>query len=307
MDKKVLYGVAGLCLVFAVLMAGCVNTPAEDDKKTYVVGIDAEYPPFSYLGDNGEFVGFDVDSVKWIAEQKGFNVKIQGVAWDGIIPALQTGKIDMVYSGMSITPARLDKVNFTIPYWQVNQGIAVKTGSDVTMDQFTNGTIVIGVQRSCSADQWMQKAEDEDGLFGEEKYNQLVKNGNIKLYDSFPMSMVALEQGLVDAVIFDDVNIESYIQGKPQFTMLGSIETGEYYAVAVRKDDNDLRELMNAGITELMASEKWKQLIGQYIVEDVVEPTVNETVVATTTPVNTTATVTANTTAVETTPVATTA
>lgn len=294
MDKKVLYGVAGLCLVFAILMAGCVTTPAEDDKKTYVVGIDAEYPPFSYLGDNSEFVGFDVESVKWIAEQKGFNVKIQGVAWDGIIPALQTGKIDMVYSGMSITPDRLEKVNFTIPYWQVNQGVAVKAGSDATMDQFKNATIVIGVQRSCSADQWLQKDAAEDGLFGEEKYNQLVKDGQIKLFDSFPMSMVALEQGLVDAVVFDDVNIESYIQGKPQFAMLGTIETDEYYAVAVRKDDNDLRELMNAGLTELMNSDKWKELIAKYIVEEQTEPTVaptaNETVTANVTPVNTAAT-----------------
>ena len=294
MDKKVLYGVAGLCLVFAILMAGCVTTPAEDDKKTYVVGIDAEYPPFSYLGDNSEFVGFDVESVKWIAEQKGFNVKIQGVAWDGIIPALQTGKIDMVYSGMSITPDRLEKVNFTIPYWQVNQGVAVKAGSDATMDQFKNATIVIGVQRSCSADQWLQKDAAEDGLFGEEKYNQLVKDGQIKLFDSFPMSMVALEQGLVDAVVFDDVNIESYIQGNLQFAMLGTIETDEYYAVAVRKDDNDLRELMNAGLTELMNSDKWKELIAKYIVEEQTEPTVaptaNETVTANVTPVNTTAT-----------------
>ena len=72
-------------------------------------------------------------------------------------------------------PDSLEKVNFTIPYWQVNQGIAVKTGSDVTMDQFKNASVVIGVQRSCSADQWMQKDVAEGGLFGEEKYNQLVK------------------------------------------------------------------------------------------------------------------------------------
>ncbi|HJK08600.1 MAG TPA: transporter substrate-binding domain-containing protein [Methanocorpusculum sp.] len=298
MDKKVLYVVAGLCLVFAVLMSGCVVTPAEDGKKTYVVGIDGEYKPFSYLGDNGEFIGFDVDSVKWIAEQKGFNVEIQAVAWDGIIPALQTGKIDMVYSGMSITPDREEKVNFTIPYWQVNQSVVALADSEVTMDQFTNGTLVIGVQRSCSADQWMQKSEDEGGLFGEEKYNQLVKDGNIKLYDSFPMSMVALEQGLVDVVIFDDANVENHIKGKSQFAIVGVIETGEYYAVAVRKDDNDLRELMNEGLTELMASDKWDELIAQYIVEDVAEPTVEPT---------TNETVVENVTAVETTPVETTA
>ena len=199
---------------------------------------------------------------------------------------------------MSITPDREEKVNFTIPYWQVNQSVVALADSEVTMDQFTNGTIVIGVQRSCSADQWMQKAEDEGGLFGEEKYNQLVKDGNIKLYDSFPMSMVALEQGLVDVVIFDDANVESYIQGKSQFAMVGVIETGEYYAVAVRKDDNDLRELMNEGLTELMASDKWDELIAQYIVEDVAEPTVEPT---------TNETVVENVTAVETTPAETTA
>ena len=199
---------------------------------------------------------------------------------------------------MSITPDREEKVNFTIPYWQVNQSVVALADSEVTMDQFTNGTLVIGVQRSCSADQWMQKSEDEGGLFGEEKYNQLVKDGNIKLYDSFPMSMVALEQGLVDVVIFDDANVESYIQGKSQFAMVGVIETGEYYAVAVRKDDNDLRELMNEGLTELMASDKWDELIAQYIVEDVAEPTVEPT---------TNETVVENVTAVETTPAETTA
>lgn len=271
MDKKVLYGVAGLCLIFAVLMAGCVTTPETDNKKTYVVGIDAEYEPFSYLGDKGQFTGFDVESIKWIAAQKGFNVEIKGVAWDGIIPALQTEKIDMVYSGMSITPARLEKVNFTIPYWQVNQGVAVKNGSTATIEQFKNGEIIIGVQRSCSADQWMQD------FFGAEKYNQMVKDGKINLYDSFPMSMVALEQGRVESVIFDDVNIESYIQSKPQLVLLGVITTDEYYGVAVRKDDNDLRELMNEGLTELMASKKWNELIAEFLVTETVEPTGNAT------------------------------
>ncbi|MDV0440893.1 transporter substrate-binding domain-containing protein [Methanorbis furvi] len=266
MDKKVLYGMAGLCLLFAVLMAGCVTTPGDDDKKTYIVGIDADYPPFSYLGDNGQFIGFDVESVKWIAEQQGFNVEIKAVAWDGIIPALQTGKIDMVYSGMTITPERAEKVNFTIPYWQVNQGIAAKNGSTFTVEQFKNNELIIGVQRSCSADQWMQD------FFGDEKYNQMIKDGKIKLYDTFPMSMVALEQGRVQTVIFDDVNIENYITSKPDLTIIGVIETEEFYGVAVRKDDNELRETMNAGLTKLMSSEKWNELIQKYIITE--EPTV---------------------------------
>lgn len=96
----------------------------------------------------------------------------------------------------------------------------------------------------------------------------MVKDSKINLYDSFPMSMVALEQGRIDTVIFDDVNIQSYIQSKPELSLIGIIETEEYYAVAVRKDDNELRELMTAGLTELMASEKWNELVKKDIITE---------------------------------------
>ncbi|MBQ9831049.1 MAG: amino acid ABC transporter substrate-binding protein [Methanocorpusculum sp.] len=223
--------------------------------------MDGEYPPYSYIHETGVPVGFDVESIQWIAEQKGFEVEIAPTAWDGIIPALLAGKIDMVYSGMSITPDRLEKVTFSNPYWEVNQGVVGKAGTTATIADFEAGKLVIGVQRSCSADQWMQ---DE---FGQEKYDQMVKDGKIKLYDSFPQSMVALEQGLVECVIFDDVNIEDYIKKADGFQMIGVIETGEVYAVAMRNEDTDLHALINEGLAELMASEKWEELKVKYIVE----------------------------------------
>ncbi|HJJ94391.1 MAG TPA: ABC transporter substrate-binding protein, partial [Methanocorpusculum sp.] len=192
----------------------------------------------------------------------GFEVEIAPTAWDGIIPALLAGKIDMVYSGMSITPDRLEKVTFSNPYWEVNQGVVGKAGTTATIEDFEAGNLVIGVQRSCSADQWMA---DE---FGQEKYDQMVKDGKIKLYDSFPQSMVALEQGLVECVIFDDVNIETYIKGNDAFQMIGVIKTGEVYAIAMRNEDTDLHALINEGLAELMASEKWEELKLKYIVTE---------------------------------------
>ena len=258
MHKKALMGIGvSLLVIFAVLMAGCVTT----DDNVYVVGIDGEYPPYSYIDENGKAVGFDVESIQWIAEQKGFEVEIAPTAWDGIIPALLAGKIDMVYSGMSITPDRLEKVTFSNPYWEVNQGVVGKEGTTATIADFEAGKLTIGVQRSCSADQWMQEE------FGQEKYDQMVKDGKIKLYDSFPQSMVALEQGLVECVIFDDVNIEDYIKKADGFQMIGVIETGEVYAVAMRNEDTDLHALINEGLAELMASEKWEELKLKYIVE----------------------------------------
>ena len=254
---KVLYRALALLTMSALLIAGC--SAAE----SYIVGIDGDYPPYSYIDASGTAVGFDVESIQWIAEQNGFEVEISPIAWDGIIPALLQNKIDMVYSGMTITPARAEQVTFSIPYWTVDQGVAVQDGSEVTMEQFAAGEVIIGVQRSCSADQYL-----ESDYFGTELYNDLVQSGNIKLYDTFPQSMVALEQGLVDAVIFDDVNIISYIQDKPALVMLDTIPTGEEYGVAMRNEDTELQEIINAGIADLMASDKWTELLNKYIVEE---------------------------------------
>ena len=262
MDRKVFLGaIIALLVVAAVLTAGCVGTQSE--KKTYIVGIDGDYPPYSYVDESGKFAGFDVESIRWIAEQEGFNVEIKAVAWDGIIPALLGNKIDMVYSGMTITPARAAQVTFSKPYWSVDQGVAVKKGSAVTMDQFKAGDVTIGVQRSCSADQYIQS----DDFFGQAKYDQMVKDVKIKLYDTFPQSMVALENGLVQTVIFDDVNIKDYIKAKDAIIILGTIPTGEEYGVAMRNGDTELHTLINNGLTKLMASEKWNELLAKYIIE----------------------------------------
>jgi polar amino acid transport system substrate-binding protein len=135
------------------------------------------------------------------------------------------------------------------------------------MEEFAAGQLVIGVQRSCSADQYL-----ESDYFGPEMYSELISDGSIKLYDTFPQSMVALEQGLVDAVIFDDVNIHSYIRDKPTLMMLETIATGEEYGVAMRDEDVELHEIINAGIADLMASDKWDELLLKYvIVEDVAD------------------------------------
>jgi polar amino acid transport system substrate-binding protein len=163
---------------------------------------------------------------------------------------------------MTITPRRAEQITFSIPYWTINQGIAVRKGSYVTMKQFEQGDVIIGVQRSCSADQYL-----ESEYFGTAMYYQLLQSGDIKLYDTFPQSMVALEQGLVDAVIFDEINIKSYIQNKPSLVMLGIISTGEEFGVAMRNEDTELHEIMNAGIEALMVSDKWNELLNKYFIE----------------------------------------
>ncbi|WP_235855616.1 transporter substrate-binding domain-containing protein [Methanofollis fontis] len=73
----------------------------------------------------GEATGFDVESMRWIADREGFDVEFKQVSWDGIIPVLLSGNIDLVYSGMTITEERMEKVNFSHPCWTVNQTVIV--------------------------------------------------------------------------------------------------------------------------------------------------------------------------------------
>jgi len=250
-----------LCRALALLTISVLLTTGCSAAEFYIVGIDKDYPPYSYIDANDLAVGFDVESIQWIAEQRGFEIEIVPVAWDEIISALLEKKIDMIYSGMSITPARAKQITFSVPYWNLDQGVVVKKESGITMEQLGLGVLSIGVNRNTTGDEYL-----ESGYFGTEMYNQLVQSGKIKRYDTFPQSMAALEQGDVDAVIFDDASIESYIWNKPSLIMLGVIPTGEEYGVAMRNDDTELHEIMNRGLAELMFSDKWDELLNKYII-----------------------------------------
>lgn len=135
MRLKVLF-----CCFYVALMF--VTAPAFATTK-YVNGIDSNYPPFAYIDRHGKAAGFDVDSMNWIAEKMGFTVEHRPMAWDGIISALQSQKIDMICSGMSINEERKRQVNFSEPYWNVNEqdylGVAVRKGDTVLLETLNKG------------------------------------------------------------------------------------------------------------------------------------------------------------------------
>jgi polar amino acid transport system substrate-binding protein len=242
--------------MISVFIAGC-TAPPEPEMKTYVIGIDGYCPPFTYIDTEGEAAGFDVEAAKWIAHVEGFNVEFIPVVWGDIIPALERGDIDMIYSGFTITPEREQVVDFTYPYWKLNQGVAVREDSDITMANIFTGNAVIGILNASSGEVWLQK--------NLENYEQRVADNSIVIYNSFPMLMIALQNRGCDAAIMDEVSFASYLPGKP-LKQIGIIETGEEYGIAVRKGDTELRQMMNSGIAKLQTSEKWQELIDKYIV-----------------------------------------
>jgi len=206
------------------------------------------------MGADGKPTGFDVESLQWIAKEMGFEVEIQPTAWDGIIPALLAKKIDMVYSGMTASAERTKVVDFSDVYWEIDQAIAVKNDSKTNMVDVLNGKVTIGTQRGCTAASWL-----EDNLV---KRN-ILKKDKLRLYDNFPIAAKDLEIGRIDAAMMDDMIVLNVIKGKP-LKIIGTIKTGEEYAVAIRKEDKELKETINEGLKRLMVSPKWEELKQKY-------------------------------------------
>lgn len=242
-----------VCLLVCLSSALFVSTSFAASKK-YVCGIDGDYPPYSFMGADGKPTGFDVESIRWIAQEMGFEVEIKPIAWDGIIPALLAKKIDMVYSGMTASEERRKVVDFSNVYWEIDQAVAVKNDSKLTMDDILGGRAVIGTQRGCTAALWL-----EDNLV---KKN-VMKKENLRLYDNFPIAAKDLEIGRVGAAMMDDMIVLSVFKGKP-VKVIGTIKTGEEYAVAIRKEDTALKKTINDGLAKLMASPKWEELKAKY-------------------------------------------
>jgi polar amino acid transport system substrate-binding protein len=269
--KRVMISLVCLGMILLLLTAGCTssnqsagqkkissdNTSLTGEKQVYRIGIDAVYPPFTMMSEKGEPTGFDVESIKWIAKDQGFEPEFQAIAWDGIIPALNANKIDMVYAGMTITDERKEKVNFSKPYWTVNQMVVTKEGSPITLDQVKSGKAKIGTQRGCTAAIWV-----EDNLVNK----SLMSADNLKQYDNTPLAVEDLVAGRTDAVIYDSTVMNDIIAGKP-VQKIGVIETKEQFGIAVRKSDTELLEKLNTGLDHLMASPDWQQLVKKYNME----------------------------------------
>jgi len=242
-----------VCSVLVFMLLGLSGLSAE--KEVYINGIDPAYPPYAYVDEKGNPAGFDVEALDWIAEEMGFEVIHQPTAWDGIVSSLLANKIDMIYSGMSITEERKEKVNFSIPYKIIDQAICVTNDSDLNAIAVFMGDNLVGTQRGCTAAMWIEDNLVKTGLFPKEQ---------LKLYDSFPLALQDLQNGRIDAGMMDDVLIKDAISQGISVKIVGTIVTGEGYGVAIRKEDTELLKLINEGLTRLMNSPKWEELKKKY-------------------------------------------
>lgn len=221
------------------------------EKKVYINGIDANFPPFASIDDQGNPVGFDIDCVNWIAKEMGFEVKTIPISWDAIIPALRAKKIDFIASGMTITEERKKVVDFTIPYWPTDQAVIAREDSDLDIINALSGKYTVGVNRGCSAQTWIENNLIKKGILGEDK---------LKLYESALMAINDVVSGRLDVSMGDELMFEQAVKRKP-LKIIGIIKSEEAYGYAVRKEDQELKEMLNEGLRRLMKSPKWDEFV----------------------------------------------
>lgn len=244
-----------LGLVMSFLAAGAVGvTGAAAEDKVLINGIDANFPPFSYVDKNGNPDGFDVQAVNWIAKEMGFKVKHKPIDWDAIIPSLRAKKIDFIASGMSITEKRKEQVNFTIPYWTITQVLVAAEDCELTVDQILSNGNKVGIQRGTSEAKWMQ----ENLIEKEGRDFQLV------MYDSAPLSVEDVVNGRIVAAAMDDAPAEDAVKKKPVKIVGRFGMPDEAFGYAVRKEDSELLEMLNQGLKRLMDSPYWEELQTKY-------------------------------------------
>ncbi len=255
---------AGL-LCAAALLSGCAagndSGKAEadaGDKDTFTVGFDAEFPPYGYKDENGEYTGFDLELAQAVADMEGWELVKQPIDWDAKDMELSSGTIDCIWNGFTMD-GREDQYTFSTPYIDNSQVFVVPADSDVKTAEDLAGKNV-GVQKDSSA---LAALESED--------NQALTDSfaNLTQYGDYNTAFMDLESGGIDAVALD-VGVADYQLSNRAgaFRKLEKPLSSEVYAIGFLKGNDELRDKVQADVYKLYDDGTVNKLADKYGLTD---------------------------------------
>lgn len=257
MTKKALL----LASALTFTLAGCTKKNDETSKVTasadrvLTVGTDAAYAPFEIENADKSLSGFDIELIQAVAAKAGLKIQIVNTPWEGLFSQLDSGDRDILISAITITDERKKVMDFSEPYFEAVQLIAVPKSSKVTKFEELK-SLKVGVQIGTTGDEVVSR------LLGR-------ASTNIKRFEGTPLALQELTNGGVDAVVADNGVVNNFALNNPQgFKVLAdSSFSKEFYGIAVKKGNADLLKKINEALAAVRADGTYDVIFKKYFGE----------------------------------------
>ena len=234
-----------LIMISAIIFIAIIGCEKEN-KKLYV-GTNAEFEPFEYR-EGGNIVGFDIELIGEISKLINKDIEVEDMAFDGLLPALQTKKIDLIIAGMTATEERKKFVNFSESYYKSQQAIVVNK-DEKGINNFDN---LIGKEVGVVL-----------GYTGDIIVSEMA-NVKVQRYNATSEAIMALKSKKVQAVVLDYEPAKNYSAQNPELKLIETDSQSEEYAIAIRKEDTQLLDDINKALATLKENGTYDALLNKY-------------------------------------------
>lgn len=260
-----------LCIILALVMTaalcacgsssgGSATTGQADDNGStteitkFIMGIDPEYPPFSYMGDDGNYTGFDVEICQAACDRLGIELEIFEVNWDNKLIQLDAKECDCIWSGMTILDS-MKEAGYVLsaPYYDNTQVLLVKSDSGIKSSADLEGKDV-AVQLGTSGDE----------LLNNDLADLAATFNSVVTCDSFLKCFTELDGNAVEAVFVDYPVAKAYVSEHEGFEILDEELGGEQYGIAFRSSDQALCDMIEGAVAELVEDGTYKTIAEKY-------------------------------------------
>ena len=253
-----------IALLLILLLTACQQGGAEghlaeiQEAGKMVVGTSADYPPFEYVDENGEFAGFDIALIQEIGRRMDLEIELQDMPFDSLLAAVQEDKIDLSISAFNYDEERDQSVDFTEPYYFAEDAILVAEGFAGTIDAPEQlADLIVGAQTGTTQDGWVTENLVDAGL---------MDGANLFRYERIDQAALDLQAGRIDAILMESVVARSLAEdmGGLKVVYEGEVSSGPVNIV-IPEGDAELQEALNEVIAELHEEGFIDDLIVEYM------------------------------------------
>ena len=257
--KKRMLAIMMSALMAAGICSG-VTVYADADSKTLTVGFDAEYPPFGYMDESGEYVGFDLDVAQKVCDNLGWELVKKPINWDSKDMELNSGNIDCIWNGFTIN-GREDDYTWSDPYLNNEQVMVVTSDSGIeTLADLAGKNVV--VQAASAALELLSEGGDQADL--------AATFGSLQQFPDYNNAFVELQAGSIDAIAMDIGVAQYQLKQKEGYKILDEKLNSEKYAIGFKLGNEELRDTVDDAMDQLVADGTFAKLAEKYELTDMV-------------------------------------